>query len=165
MNSAVKETERKRLNELSAKVIGLCIEVHRETGAGLLESAYEECLAYELSRNGLRFERQKEMPLRYKDVLLDCGYRLDFLIEDSLIIELKAVDKVLPIHQAQLLTYLKLSQKPLGLLINFNVPMLKDGIERMTTGDLFREENKGRSDGWRLASLLFASIPCLFGWR
>jgi GxxExxY protein len=165
MNSAVRETERKRLNELSAKVIGLCIEVHRETGAGLLESAYEECLAYELSRNGLRFERQKEMPLRYKDMLLDCGYRLDFLIEDSLIIELKAVDKVLPIHQAQLLTYLKLSQKPLGLLINFNVPMLKDGIERMTTGDLFREENKGRSDGWRLASLLLASIPCLFGWR
>jgi GxxExxY protein len=165
MNSAVRETERKRLNELSAKVIGLCIEVHRETGAGLLESAYEECLAYELSRNGLRFERQKEMPLRYKDVLLDCGYRLDFLIEDALIIELKAVDKVLPIHQAQLLTYLKLSQKPLGLLINFNVPMLKDGIERMTAGDLFREENKGRSDGWRLASLLLASIPCLFGWR
>jgi GxxExxY protein len=165
MNSAVRETERKRLNELSAKVIGLCIEVHRETGAGLLESAYEECLAYELRRNGLRFERQKEMPLRYKDVLLDCGYRLDFLIEDSLIIELKAVDKVLPIHQAQLLTYLKLSQKTLGLLINFNVPMLKDGIERMTTGDLFREENKGRSDGWRLASLLWASIPCLFGWR
>jgi GxxExxY protein len=164
MNSAVRETERKRLNELSAKVIGLCIEVHRETGAGLLESAYEECLAYELSRNGLRFERQKEMPLRYKDVLLDCGYRLDFLIEDSLIIELKAVDKVLPIHQAQVLTYLKLSQKQLGLLINFNVPMLKDGIERMTTGDLFREEN-GRSDGWRLASLLLASIPCLFGWR
>ena len=165
MNSAVRETERKRLNELSAKVIGLCIEVHRETGAGLLESAYEECLAYELSRNGLQFERQKEMPLRYKDVLLDCGYRLDFLIEDSLIIELKAVDKVLPIHQAQLLTYLKLSQKPLGLLINFNVPMLKDGIERMTTGDLFRDENMGRSDGWRLACLLLASIPCLFGWR
>ncbi|SRR6266498_5944016 len=163
MNS--RETERKRLNELSAKAIGLCIEVHRETGAGLLESAYEECLAYELSRNGLRFERQKEMPLRYKDVLLDCGYRLDFLIEHSLIIELKAVDKLLPIHQAQLLTYLKLSQKPLGLLINFNVPMLKNGIQRMTTGDLFREENKGRSDGWRLASLLLASIPCLFGWR
>lgn len=162
MNSVERETERKRLNELSAKVIGLCIEVHRETGAGLLESAYEECLAYELSRSSLAFERQKEMPLRYKDVLLNCGYRLDFLIENSLIIELKAVNKVEPIHQAQLLTYLKLSVKPLGLLINFNVPVLKDGLQRMTTGDLFKEESRGRSDGWRLLQLLFASIPCLF---
>lgn len=153
------------MNDLSGKVIGLCIEVHRETGPGLLESAYEECLAYELSKNGLHFERQKDMPLRYKDVFLNCGYRLDFLIEDSLVIELKAVDKLQPIHQAQMLTYLKLSQKSLGLLINFNVPMLKDGIQRMTCGDLFRDEGGGRSDGWRLASLLFASIPCFLGLR
>jgi GxxExxY protein len=132
--------ERRRLNALSAKVIGLCIEVHRETGPGLLESAYEECLAYELKQNHLSFERQKVVPVRYKAVLLECGYRLDFLIEDALIVELKAVDQVLPIHEAQLLTYLKLSGKVLGLLINFNVPVLKDGIHRMIIGDLFREQ-------------------------
>jgi GxxExxY protein len=165
MNAVTRDAARSRLNELSAKVIGLCIEVHRETGPGLLENAYEECLAHELNRSGLPFERQKEMPLRYKDVLLNCGYRLDFLVEESLVIELKAVDKVLPIHQAQMLTYLKLSQKSLGLLINFNVPLLKEGVQRMTTGDLFLEEIKVRSDGWRLVSLLFASIPCIFDWR
>jgi GxxExxY protein len=162
MSPVEQEAERKRLNDLSGKVIGLCIEVHRETGPGLLESAYEECLAYELSKSGLTFDRQKEMPLRYKEVLLNCGYRLDFLVENSLVIELKAVNKVEPIHQAQLLTYLKLSGKPLGLLINFNVPVLKEGIQRITTGDLFKGENRGRSDGWRLVQLLFASIPCLF---
>ncbi len=137
MELLTKDAERKRLNELSAKVIGLCIAVHRETGPGLLESAYEECLAYEMSRSGLPFERQKEMPLSYKGVLLHCGYRLDFLVEDSLVIELKAVDQVAPLFQAQLLTYLKLAKKSLGLLINFNVPVLKEGIQRMTTGDLF----------------------------
>jgi len=165
MNSTERETARKQLNELSGKVIGLCIEVHRETGPGLLETAYEECLAHELSRAGLHFERQKDMPLRYKDVSLNCGYRLDLIVEGSLIVELKAVEKVLPIHRAQLLTYLRLSRQPLGLLINFNVPVVKDGIQRMTAGDLFQEEHQGRSDVWRLASLLFASIPCLFGWR
>ena len=105
------------------------------------------------------------MPLRYKDVMLNCGYRLDFLVEDSLIIELKAVENVQPIHQAQLLTYLKLAQLPLGLLINFNVRVLKDGIKRMTTGDLFREEYPGRSENWRMISLLFACIPSLRGLR
>src|SRR5947209_2681754 len=95
------EAERRRLNELSGKVIGLCIEVHRETGPGLLESAYEECLAFELSRVGIGFERQKQMPLAYKGILLDCGYRLHFLIEKSLIIELKAVAKLEPVNQAQ----------------------------------------------------------------
>jgi len=156
------EAERKRLNELSAKVIGLCIEVHRETGPGLLESAYEECLAFELSRAGIGFERQKEMPLAYKGILLDCGYRLDFLIEKSLILELKAVAKLEPINEAQLLTYLKLSRNHLGLLINFNVPVLKNGIKRMTAGDLFLDENPSGSDGWRLLKLMLASIPCLF---
>ena len=145
-----------------ANVIGLCIEVHRGTGPGLLESAYEECLAYELTKDGLAFERQMEMPMHYKGVLLNCGYRLDFLIENSLVIELKAVNKVEPIHQAQLLTYLKMSGHALGLLINFNVPVLKDGIQRMTTGDLFRDEDGGRSDRGRLVQLLAASIPCWF---
>src|SRR6266478_10202479 len=98
MNADTNEMGRKRLNELSAKVIGLCIEVHRETGPGLLESAYEECLAFELSRAGIGFERQKQMPLAYKGILLDCGYRLDFLIEKSLILELKAVARLEPIY-------------------------------------------------------------------
>jgi GxxExxY protein len=142
MNPIERENERKRLNALSARVIGLCIEVHRETGPGLLESAYEECLAYELSRNGISFERQMEMPLRYKEVLLNCGYRLDLLIEGSLVLELKAVAKMEPIYEAQLLTYLKLSKLSLGLLINFNVPVLKDGIKRMISGDLFLEQRR-----------------------
>ena len=156
-----KEPERNRLNTLSGKVIGLCIEVHRETGPGLLESAYEECLAYELSRAGIAFERQKGMPLSYKGTLLNCGYRLDFLVEKSLILELKSVANLEPIHEAQLLTYLKLSKNSLGLLINFNVPLLKDGIKRMTAGDLFLDEKKGGSDGWRLLKLMLASLPCL----
>src|SRR5437764_15046076 len=105
------ETERQRLNEVSRKVIGLCIEIHRELGPGLLESAYEECLAYELSKAGLRFERQRALPVRYKEVQLDCGYRLDLVIEDALIVELKAVTELHPIHEAQLLTYLKLEKK------------------------------------------------------
>jgi len=105
-----------------------------------LESAYEECLAYELSKAGLRFERQKPLPVRYKEVQLDCGYRLDLVVEDELILEIKAVTEILPIHEAQLLTYLKLDRKSLGLLINFNVPVLKHGVKRVACGDLFRPE-------------------------
>src|SRR5882724_1080033 len=134
------EAKRKYLNELSGKVIGACIEIHRELGPGLLESAYEECLAYELSKAGLRFERQKPLPVRYKEVQLDCGYRLDLVVEDELILEIKAVTEILPIHEAQLLTYLKLDRKSLGLLINFNVPVLKHGVKRVACGDLFRPE-------------------------
>src|SRR5215475_11002397 len=130
MNNTNAEIERQRLNELSGKVIGACIEIHRELGPGLLESAYEECLAYELSTAGLRFERQRALPVRYKQVQLDCGYRLDLVVEDVLIVELKAVTELHPIHEAELLTYLKLDDKPLGLLINFNVPLLKDGVKR-----------------------------------
>ncbi len=117
--------------ELSHQVIGAAIEVHRELGPGLLESAYEESLCYELSLRGLRFQRQLEMPVRYKNVTLDCGYRLDLLVEDSLILELKSVEEVAPIHKAQLLTYLRLSGKHVGLLLNFNVTVMKDGIVRM----------------------------------
>jgi GxxExxY protein len=132
------DQERQKLNNLSAKVIGACIEIHRELGPGLLENAYEECLAYELSRLGLRFERQRSLPVRYKEVQLDCGYRLDFVIEGVLIVELKSVMELNPIHEAQLLTYLKLDKKSLGLLINFNVPVLKQGVKRVACGELFK---------------------------
>ncbi|NLV45675.1 MAG: GxxExxY protein [Candidatus Hydrogenedentes bacterium] len=115
---------------LTGKVIGFGIEVHRETGPGLLESAYEECLAYELKVAGLKYSRQLELPVKYKGILLDCGYRIDLLVEENLIIELKAVERLLPIHEAQLLTYMKLSGVRKGLLMNFNVPVLKDGIKR-----------------------------------
>ena len=105
--------------------------MHRALGPGLLESAYEECLCYELSVAGINFARQVELGLNYKSVKLDCGYRLDLVVEECLIIELKTVEKLLPIHAAQLLTYMKLSGYNLGLLMNFNTPVLKDGIKRM----------------------------------
>ncbi len=122
---------RKRENILSNKIIGCAIEVHRHLGPGLLESAYEECLCRKLMLNNISFERQKALPVTYKKVKLDCGYRLDILVEKSVIVELKAIEKVDPIHYAQFLTYLKLSGLKLGLLINFNVPVLKDGIKRV----------------------------------
>ncbi len=124
-------TEAQRGNEISGEVIGACIEIHRTLGPGLLESAYEECLCYELSRRGLSFLRQLPLPVTYKEVKLDCGYRVDLIVADTLILELKTVETLLPIHEAQLLTYLKLMKKPLGLLINFNVPILKQGIKRL----------------------------------
>jgi GxxExxY protein len=142
--------QKSKLNELSRKVIVMCIDIYRELGPGLLESAYEECLAYELSKAGLRFERQRALPVRYKDVHLDCGYRLDFVVEDELIIELKAVAETHPIYEAQLLTYLKLDKKPLGLLINFNVPTLKQGVKRVACGDLLKEETGGHSFAFRM---------------
>lgn len=116
---------------LTYKVIGLAMEVHRELGPGLLESAYEECLCYELQKSGIEHQRQKALPVHYKEVSLDCGYRLDIVIPDALVIELKTVETLAPIHEAQLLTYLKLSRIECGLLINFNVPTLKEGIKRM----------------------------------
>ncbi len=131
MNHRGTETQSLNLNDLSHQVIGLCIEVHRELGPGLLESVYEEALAYELARTSLIFERQRKVPLRYKDTVLPCDYRLDFVVERNLLLELKVVTELLPIHQAQLLTYLKLERLSLGLLINFNVPVLKDGIRRV----------------------------------
>ena len=116
---------------LSNRVIGCALEVHRELGPGLLESTYEQCLAYELSLAGLEFKAQHVLPVKYKGVLIECGYRVDLLVQDSLIVELKSVDKLLPIHEAQLLTYLKLSGVHTGLLMNFNVSQLKDGLKRM----------------------------------
>ena len=117
-------------DDLSNRVIGCAIEVHRHLGPGLLESAYEQCLAHELSRNNIAFQLQLVQPVRYKDVLLDCGYRIDILVENQLIIELKSVEKLLGIHEAQLLTYMKLAEIKIGLLMNFNVTKLKEGIKR-----------------------------------
>jgi GxxExxY protein len=112
------------------QIIGAAIEVHRTLGPGLLESAYEECLCHELTLRTLAFQRQIPLPVKYKGVSLDCGYRIDILVEDQVILELKAIDVVLPVHEAQLLTYLKLAKKRFGLLLNFNVPVLKKGIIR-----------------------------------
>jgi GxxExxY protein len=125
------DAEARRFDELTDQVIGACIEVHRALGPGLLESAYEECLCHELSLRKLAFERQVPMPVAYKAVKLDCGYRLDIVVERRLVLELKTVETLLPIHQAQLLTYLKLSGMTYGLLVNFHVPVLKHGLKRI----------------------------------
>jgi len=119
------------INQLTGQIIGAAIEVHKALGPGLLESAYEECLCRELSLRGFSYERQKEVPVKYKGVRLDCGYRLDIVVSESVVLELKACDRLERIHQAQLLTYLKLTGIKYGLLINFNVSVLKDGIKRM----------------------------------
>ncbi len=116
---------------ITEQVIGACIEIHKHLGPGLLESAYEECLCYELSALEISFERQKMLPVKNKTVSLDGGYRPDLVVENKIILELKAVENLLPVHEAQLLIYLKLSGLTLGLLINFNVPILKDGIKRI----------------------------------
>ena len=118
-------------DELSNKVIGCAIEVHRNLGPGLLESTYEQCLAHEFKIEGMPFKLQHPLPVEYKGIKLDCGYRIDLLVANSLIVELKCVENVLPIHQAQLLTYMKLSGIKIGLLMNFNVKYMKDGIRRM----------------------------------
>jgi GxxExxY protein len=117
-------------NEITQHIIGAAIEVHKQLGPGLLESAHEECLCHELTVRNMNFERQKPIPLVYKEAKLDCGYRLDLLVEGRIVVELKAVDGLGPIHEAIILTYLKLSGHKLGLLINFNVSLLKDGIRR-----------------------------------
>ena len=119
------------VNELSGKVIGAAIEVHKILGPGLLESAYEECLCHEFGLRGIPFERQKELPIKYKGTSLNCGYRLDIVVANRVILELKACETLEAIHEAQLLTYLKLTGIQLGLLINFNVPVLKEGIRRL----------------------------------
>jgi len=117
-------------DNLSNRVIGCAIEVHRELGPGLLESTYEQCLAHELRRNGVPFQLQYPQPVKYKDIRLDCGYRIDILVENKLILELKSVEEIRGIHEAQLLTHMKLSGVKIGLLINFNNTRLKDGIKR-----------------------------------
>ena len=123
--------QKERLNKITETIIGVAINVHRTLGPGLLESAYEACVAFDLGEAGLSVERQKALPVRYKGVSLDCGYRLDLLVEKEIIVELKSVDRLLGIHKAQLMSYLKLSGCKLGLLINFNVQVLKDGLVRV----------------------------------
>ena len=115
---------------LSNRVIGCAIEVHRELGPGLLESTYTQCLAHELSLNRIRFQMEYAQPVEYKGIRLDCGYRLDLLVEGELIVELKSVEEIIGIHEAQLLTYMKLAKVKTGLLMNFNVTRLKDGLKR-----------------------------------
>ena len=117
-------------DDLSNRLIGCAIEVHRELGPGLLESTYEQCLAHELHRNGIPFQLQHPQPVNYKDIRLECGYRIDILVENKLILELKSVEEIKGIHEAQLLTYMKLAGVKTGLLINFNKTKLKDGIKR-----------------------------------
>lgn len=129
-------TERERLNQLTESIIGAAIQVHRVLGPGLLESAYEACLAFELNKRGLGVEQQKPQPLVYEGVKLDCGYRIDLLVGRSVVVEVKSIDKFAPIHEAQLLSYLKLSGCKVGLLINFNVTVLKEGIRRFVNGNL-----------------------------
>jgi GxxExxY protein len=120
------------INEITEKIIGAAIEVHRHLGPGLLESAYEECLCYELNQLGLRFQRQVHLPIHYKGIELQCAYRMDLVVEDSVVVEIKATEQVPALYSAQLLTYLKSAHKPVGLLLNFNVPVLKDGIRRIS---------------------------------
>jgi GxxExxY protein len=118
------------VNFITSKIIGCAIEVHKNLGPGLLESAYEECMIFELRKAGLKTERQIGIPIVYKDIRMDCGYRIDILVDNTVVIELKSVDTLHPVHEAQILTYMKFSSKNLGLLINFNVLRLKDGIKR-----------------------------------
>jgi GxxExxY protein len=119
------------LNEITERIIGAAIEVHRHLGPGLLESAYEECLCYELSQARLRFARQVHLPIRYKGILLQAAHRMDLVVEDSVVVELKATEEMPPLYSAQMLTYLRSAQSRVGLLISFNVPVLKDGIKRI----------------------------------
>ena len=136
MNRHVKSLHRKdaedaKENLLSNEIIGAAIEVHKGLGSGLLESTYEACLCHELSLRNIAYENQKSVAVHYKGVNLDCAYRLDILVEGCVIIELKSVENILPIHEAQLLTYMKLTNHKLGLLLNFNVPTMKQGIKRL----------------------------------
>ena len=123
-------SDRSDLNQLTSRIIGAAIEVHRHLGPGLLESAYETCLAYELAQRGLTYERQKPLPLVYKEIHLDQGYRVDLLVDGKVIVEVKVVDNIAPVHEAQVLSYMRFSGCQIGLLLNFNVTLLKHGIRR-----------------------------------
>jgi len=127
---ALGAVQKLRYEELTKEIIGAAIEVHKSVGPGLLEGVYEECLCHELKLRNLNFERQIVVPVTYKGVILDCGYRLDLLVQETVILELKSVDRIHPIFEAQLLTYMRMLHKPVGLLINFNVPILRNGIVR-----------------------------------
>lgn len=131
ITTEITENTEKESDPLTHNIIGAAIEVHRGLGPGLLESAYEACLTYELRLRGINVKTQQPLPVFYKDVMLDCGYRLDLLVEDEVIVEIKSIKELAAIHEAQLLSYLKLSNCKRGLLINFNVKMLKNGIKRL----------------------------------
>ena len=120
-----------RINSLTERIIGCAIEVHKAIGPGLLESAYEECLCFELTESGLRFQRQVPLPVRYKSVNLDCGYRLDLITENEVIVEIKAVERIIGIHEAQLLSYLRMLGKRVGLILNFHSSVMKYGVKRI----------------------------------
>lgn len=140
-----RDAETPREDQITAKIIGAAIEVHRVLGPGLLESAYEECLCYELSLRGLEFKRQVGLPVTYKGIKLACGYKMDLLVEDLIVVELKTVENLLRVHSAQLLSYLRLSGKPVGLLINFNSSTLKSGLKRIVNN--FSEASASRRLG------------------
>lgn len=125
---------RDELNHISGKIIEFAIDVHKELGPGMLEGAYEICLVHELVRNGLKVDRQVVLPIVYQGIKLDAGYRLDLIVEDSVIVELKVVERIHPVHEAQLLSYLRMSGMRLGLVINFNVKLLRNGIRRVVNG-------------------------------
>jgi GxxExxY protein len=130
-NAKLTQSGQNKENPLSREIIAAALEVHKGLGPGLLESVYEDCLAHEMSLRKMSFVRQQVLPVAYKDLEIEAAFRLDFLVEDLVIVEIKAVDELLPIHKAQLLTYLNMTDKRLGLLINFNVPLLRDGIKRV----------------------------------
>jgi GxxExxY protein len=129
-------SEKEELDKVTQAIIGAAIQVHQTLGPGLLESAYESCLAFELTEHTHNIDREKTLPLVYKTMVLDCAYRLDLLVDDQVIVEVKAVDQLMPIHQVQVLSYLKLSGCKVGLVINFNVKLLKNGIQRIINGNL-----------------------------
>jgi len=131
LNNFRREFYEMNINDLTGEIIGAAIEVHKALGPGLMESVYEECLCHEFDLRRIHYKRQQAIPVEYKGVKLDCGYRIDLVVEGLVILELKSVDSLQPIHEAQLLTYLKLTGLKVGLLINFNVPVLRDGIRRL----------------------------------
>ena len=140
-----RDAETPREDRLTDKIIGAAIEIHRVLGPGLLESAYEECLCYQLSQRDLQFKRQVPLPVTYKGIKLACGYKTDLLVDDLVIVELKTVETLLAVHSAQLLSYLRLSGKPVGLLINFHTPVLKSGLKRIVNH--FSENSASRRLG------------------
>lgn len=133
METARRREERdEEVGGLTRRIIGFAIDVHRHLGPGLLESAYEACLCHDVAQAGLPFQRQVALPVRYRGVELECGYRMDLVVAEKIIVEIKSIDRLLPIHEAQLLTYLRLSGLSVGLLMNFNMPVLKDGLRRLS---------------------------------
>ncbi len=140
----------------TSRIIAAAIEVHRHLGPGLLESSYEQCLCHELRLRGLQFERQVPLPVIYKGLALDCGYKIDLIVQDEVVLELKSIERIMPIHQAQLLTYLKLARKSIGLLINFNVPILIQGICRR--GSLTPQSHRDREEPKSLFCFLCDSV-------